>query len=208
MKFNEDSRVKIPSILHLVRLGYEYLSLKNSSPDEETNIFKDIFNKSILTINKDIEESDINRLYEDVSELLDYEDLGKAFYEKLTQESGVKLIDFENFNNNTFNVVTELTYKNSDDEFRPDIILLINGMPLVFIEVKKPNNKDGILAEKERINTRFHNSKFKKFMNITQLMIFSNNMEYDDNSPDTIEGAFYATASKNPIFNYLEKKKN
>lgn len=29
MSFNEDSRVKIPTILHLVRLGYEYLSLKN-----------------------------------------------------------------------------------------------------------------------------------------------------------------------------------
>ena len=25
MKFNEDSRVKIPSILHLTRLGYDYL---------------------------------------------------------------------------------------------------------------------------------------------------------------------------------------
>jgi type I restriction enzyme R subunit len=28
--------------------------------------------------------------------------------------------------------------------------MLINGMPLVFIEVKKPNNKDGILAERKR----------------------------------------------------------
>ena len=27
-KFNEDSRVKIPAILHLMRLGYKYLSLK------------------------------------------------------------------------------------------------------------------------------------------------------------------------------------
>jgi type I restriction enzyme R subunit len=29
MKFNEDSRVKIPTILHLMRLGYGYLSLKD-----------------------------------------------------------------------------------------------------------------------------------------------------------------------------------
>ena len=43
MKFNEDSRVKIPSILHLTRLGYEYISLKNTSWDENTNIFKDLF---------------------------------------------------------------------------------------------------------------------------------------------------------------------
>lgn len=44
-------------------------------------------------------------------------------------KSGTRIIDFENFDNNTFNVVTELTYKKDDDEFRPDIILLINGIP-------------------------------------------------------------------------------
>lgn len=43
MKFTEDSRVKIPGILHLVRLGYQYLSLKNAVWDEETNIFPNIF---------------------------------------------------------------------------------------------------------------------------------------------------------------------
>ena len=37
MVFSEDSRVKIPCILHLVRLGYRYLSLKNAIWDEETN---------------------------------------------------------------------------------------------------------------------------------------------------------------------------
>ena len=37
MVFSEDSRVKIPCILHLVRLGYGYLSLKNAIWDEETN---------------------------------------------------------------------------------------------------------------------------------------------------------------------------
>ncbi len=63
-------------------------------------------------------------------------------------------------------------------------------MPLVFIEVKKPNNKDGVLAERKRIDTRFQNKKFKKFVNITQLMVFSNNMEYNDSSPLPIEGAF------------------
>ena len=211
MKFNEDTRVKIPSILHLTRLGYEYLSLKDSSWDEDTNIFKGIFASSIKKINQKLElkDDEINRLYEDTSLLLDNDDLGLAFYEKITQVSGVKLIDFENFGNNTLNVVTELTYKNGDDEFRPDIILLINGMPLVFIEVKKPNNKEGVIAERKRINTRFQNKAFKRFVNLTQIMIFSNNMEYDDMSPEPIEGAFYATTSYDkPIFNYFREEEN
>jgi type I restriction enzyme, R subunit len=209
MKFNEDSRVKIPTILHLMRLGYKYLSLKDPKVrwDENTNIFEDIFKESILSINEGLTGLDVEQLYADVSLCLENEDLGKAFYEKLIDQSGIRLIDFQDFDNNTFNVVTELTYKKDDEEFRPDIILLINGMPLAFIEVKRPNNRDGILAEHKRIQTRFKNKKFRNFVNITQLMVFSNNMEYDDSSPQPIEGAFYATASyQKPSFNYFREE--
>ena len=207
MTFNEDSRVKIPTLLHLTRLGYTYISLKNALWDENTNIFPTVFIDSISRINPGIEKSDVERLLDEVSLLLDNEDLGKAFYERITERSGIRLIDFENFENNTFNVVTELTCKKDDEEFRPDITLLINGMPLVFIEVKKPNNQDGILAEHKRIQSRFENKKFRKFVNITQLMVFSNNMEYDNNSPMPIEGAFYATASyQKPSFNYFREE--
>ena len=209
MIFSEDSRVKIPCILHLMRLGYDYLSLKNAVWDEETNIFPDLFTNAIAKINPDLAVDEIPRLLADVKLLLDNEDLGKAFYERLTEQSGIKLIDFENFNNNSFHVVTELTYKNGDDEFRPDITLLINGLPLAFIEVKKPNNREGVLAERNRILTRSRNPKFRRFMNITQLMVFSNNMEYEDGSPQPIEGAFYASPSYDtPVFNYFREEES
>ena len=208
MAYNEDTRVKIPAILHLSRLGYKYLSLKDSTWDTETNIFKDIFFGALKNINQGVEDDDLQRLYEQISLILDNEDLGKTFYEMLLS-NGIKLIDFENFNNNSFHVVTELTCKNGEDEFRPDITLLINGMPLAFIEVKKPNNKEGILAERNRINTRFQNNKFRKFVNITQLLVFSNNMEYDNESIDQIEGAYYASTSyKNAIFNAFKEDLN
>jgi len=207
MIHNEDSRVKIPSILHLTRLGYSYLSLKGAQWDESTNIFPSLFRDSVQKINPNASPDDIARLLQEITLLLGNEDLGKAFYERLTQTSGLKLIDFENFDSNSFRVVTELTCKNGDDEFRPDITLLINGMPLVFIEVKKPNNRDGILAERNRINTRFKNPKFRRFVNITQLMVFSNNMEYDDSSPEPLEGAFYATPSyEDASFNYFREE--
>ncbi len=209
MIFSEDSRVKIPCILHLMRLGYDYLSLKNAAWDEETNIFPDLFTNAIGKINPDLAVAEISRLLADVKLLLDNEDLGKAFYERLTEQSGVKLIDFENFSNNSFHVVTELTYKNGDDEFRPDITLLINGLPLAFIEVKKPNNREGVLAERNRILTRSRNPRFRRFMNITQLMVFSNNMEYEDGSPQPIEGAFYASPSYDaPVFNYFREEES
>lgn len=207
MRFNEDTRVKIPTLLHLTRLAYTYLSLKTAQWDEETNIFPLLFREAISRINPQLEQGEIERLREDTSLLLSNEDLGKAFYEQLTQRSGTRLIDFENFDNNSFHVVTELTCKNGDDEFRPDITLLINGMPLVFIEVKKPHNRDGVLAERSRINARFQNKKFRRFINITQLMLFSNNMEYDNDSPEPLEGAFYASTSyQQAMFNYFREE--
>jgi len=167
MIFNENTRVKIPTILHLVKLGFSYISLKHAIFDDSTNIFTDIFYDSILRLNPELTEIDVRRFYDEVSLSLENEDRGKAFYEKLKDKSGIRLIDFENFDNNTFNVVTEFTCKKDDDEFRPDITLLINGMPLVFIEVKKPNNQDGVLAEHKRIENRFKNKKFRKFVNVT-----------------------------------------
>jgi len=195
MAFNENTRVKIPAILHLCRLGYKYVSLSKAKWDIPTNIFTDIFEESIQRINPDLEQGDIKRMFEDVSLVLDNEDLGEAFYNMLTATSGNKLIDFKDFSNNSFHVVTELTYKNGDDEFRPDITLLINGMPLAFVEVKKPNNQEGVLQERDRINVRFKNKKFRKFINISQVLVFSNNMEYDLESIEPIQGAFYASTS-------------
>lgn len=207
IKHNEDTRVKIPTILHLTRLGYKYLSLKEANWSIETNIFPDIFEESIGRINPEMDAADIKNYLEDLTMDLDNHDLGHVFYKKLTSRSGTKLIDFDNFLNNSLHVVTELTYKNGDDEFRPDITLLINGMPLVFIEVKKPNNKDGVIAERTRINQRFQNPKFRRFVNITQLMLFSNNMEYDDTCPEPVQGAFYASSSyTKPIFNYFREE--
>ncbi|MDC1134378.1 DEAD/DEAH box helicase family protein [Alphaproteobacteria bacterium] len=209
MKFNEDTRVKIPAILHCMRLGYEYISLKSPgcAIDGSTNIFSTVFLSSIQRINPGLSTSEANQTLNEISLSLENEDLGRAFYRKLINKSGVRLIDFENFDQNTFQVVTELTYKNGENEFRPDITLLINGMPLVFIEVKKPNNRDGIIAEHKRIQSRFGNKKFRNFANITQLMVFSNNMEYDDSSPLPVEGAFYASSSyKKPKFNYFREE--
>lgn len=133
--------------------------------------------------------------------------MGQAFYELLTATSGIKLIDFNDFKSNSFHVVTELTYKNGDDEFRPDITILVNGMPFAFVEVKKPNNQEGVLAERDRINARFKNNKFRKFINISQVLVFSNNMEYDAESIEPIQGAFYASPSySNTNFNCFREE--
>jgi type I restriction enzyme R subunit len=206
MAFNENSRVKIPALLHLMKLGYQYVPLTEQKRREDTNIFEAIFIQSLMRINPDVTKEEILRVLDEVSLELDYEDLGRKFYQRLTATSGIKLIDFKNFNNNSFHITAELTAKNGDEEFRPDITILINGMPLAFVEVKKPHNKEGVIAERSRINGRFKNKHFRRFANITQLMVFSNNMEYEDGIVEPVFGAFYATAAYADLhFNYFRE---
>lgn len=206
MSFNENSRVKIPALLHLMKLGYHYIPVSQQQRREDTNIFGDLFIDGLKRINPGVTEDELLRLLDDISLELDFEDLGRKFYERLTAKSGIKLIDFKDFDNNNFYVTTELTCKNGDEEFRPDITVLVNGMPLAFVEVKKPHNKEGILAERNRINKRFKNKHFRRFANITQLMVFSNNMEYEDGIVEPIFGAFYtASAYADLHFNYFRE---
>ena len=131
MEYSENTRVKIPALVHLTRLGYKYLSLKEEKQfiHENTNIFRNVFNNSINKINNiDLSIEETDKIIEELEILLSNDDLGKAFYNILLNGfNGIKLIDFEDENNNYFNMVTELTYKNGEEEFRPDIILLLNG---------------------------------------------------------------------------------
>lgn len=211
--FNELTRVQMPALVHLTRLGYEYYgkiteNFAGIKYDPDTNILLDVFEKQFKKINP--EKKDFyDQVLKDVRLELDNDDIGKSFYNRLVSTSPVKLIDFDNLKNNVFHCTAEFTCKRDDDEFRPDITLFVNGLPLVFIEVKKPNNTGGMLAESKRMNEiRFPNKKFRRFINITQLMIFSNNMEYDtEGGIVPIQGAFYCTAAKkSALFNCFREE--
>ena len=201
-KFNEATRVQMPAMVHLTRLGYSYFGKINEDMagnvyDPDTNILIDVFKQQFEFLNPSA-KGEFGQTFRAIRQELANDDLGKSFYKRLTTASPVRLIDFENPQNNSFHFTAEFTCKNGQDEFRPDITLFVNGLPLCFIEVKKPNNHGGMVAESKRMNLeRFPNRKFRHFINITQLMIFSNNMEYDTMGGIVpIQGAFYCTAAR------------
>lgn len=205
----EDSRVKIPALVHFTRLGYKYMSIKDKTRgldyDPDTNIFYALFIDAINRINGvAISIDDAKKIIEEIKIKLDNDDLGKSFYQLLKEGiNGLQLIDFNRKNNsdkNSYVVVTELPYESGDDNFRPDIVVLINGMPLSFVEVKRQNNREGILVERERMTRRFANPIYKKYVNITQFTVFSNNNEYDDTDIEPIQGAFYASSNYGRMF--------
>ena len=212
--FNEDTRVKVPALMHLTRLGYTYRPLHSLLLDPTTNIDVDTFTQKLKDFNKDITDSQIKLFIGQIQNMLNNEDLGREFYEKILQNKIYKVINFDETKEtkeserNVWECVTEMPCENGNDSFRPDITLLVNGLPLVFIEVKKPNNKGGMQAEYHRMNdTRLPNTKFRRFLNLTQLMVFSDNKPYDFTTPVPLQGAFYGCrAEKQMSFNVFREE--
>ena len=209
-EFSEDSRVKYPTIIHLVGMGYEYISSNTCAKPRElhepydpmTNILTEKFREAYLRLNPNSSDEDVESKLAAIQSSLDFDDLGKDFYNKHFLNSGVgRIIDLTSeeafVNNNTFQIATEMRCGDErSDNFRPDITLFVNGLPLAFIEVKKHNNNKGIEAESDRMKVRFQNRKFRRFLNITQIMGFSNDMNYADNNTNAIQGAFYAAIGR------------
>lgn len=217
LKFNEDTRVKFPATAHFLRLGYDFVTINDSEIDFETKIFINLFKPAMEKINdRKFEDSEIRTLLEEINTSIKNNDLGKSFYNWLINpEEKVKLLDFDNIQNNSFSVVTELPFSPKENtergSFRPDINILINGMPLAFLEVKKPNNEGGIQKEFDRmINQRLVNEDFRKYFNLIQLVSFSNNMEYVDDDASDVEdikyGSFYTTPNgENTTFSFFRE---
>lgn len=205
--FNEDTRVKIPATIQFLRLGYEYQSLKDIDLHTETRIAINRFKPAIELINgRSFTDEEIAALLDDIHSVIRNNDMGKAFYRWLINPlDKPRLIDFEHIENNNFAVVDELTFGKEGSEsekegsFRPDITVLINGIPLGFLEVKRPNNEGGIQVEFNRmLNKRLEKPEYKKFFNMLQVVSFSNNMEYEDEddtamAEDVKAGSFYTT---------------
>ena len=132
MIFNEDTRVKIPATIQFLRLGYNYQSMKNADIDFNTKIFINRFKKSLEKINeKEFSLDEIQSILLDIDNVIKNNDLGKEFYNWLINPiDKVKLIDFDNIENNDFAVVDELPFSieegTEEGSFRPAITILIN----------------------------------------------------------------------------------
>ncbi|WP_343353448.1 DEAD/DEAH box helicase family protein [Helicobacter mastomyrinus] len=141
--FNENTRVKIPSLLTLVRLGFEYISLNDkntkSAFHKQTNIFLTSFHSALKRLNPTIKQEHYSKIL------------------------------------------------------------------ITFVEVKIPNNIQGIQAELERAKRRFSDESFKRYFNLTQMIVYSNNTEYNETELTPINGAFYSTSYNLKLNHFREE---
>ena len=105
-QFSEATRVQMPAMVHLTRIGYTYFGKlsedKNGTVyDGDTNILLQVFEQQFKHLNPG-HEGEFLQVLKDIRKELNDDDLGRGFYNRLKAVSPVKLIDFDNIGNNTF----------------------------------------------------------------------------------------------------------
>lgn len=157
--FNEEIYEK--SILELFQnLGYTHYLGYDVERDYKNPLFMDDLD-NIYLINRGtdrnaisnaiqmIQDIDSGSLEERNDKFMDYLQNGISVnYWKDGEELStlVKLVDFENIDNNLFTVINQWTVDEKETR-RPDIVVFINGLPLVVIELKSPSREDADTSE-------------------------------------------------------------
>ena len=142
-------------------MGYEHLYAPDLERDYSSPLLDDELRSSLERINRDLPVDAINEAMAKLKNLdsgsllqkniifMDYLQNGitvKFFVKGEEQSSIVRLVDYQNVQNNFFYVVNQFTFLENGNNRRPDIILFINGLPLVLMELKSPV-KDEVGAE-------------------------------------------------------------
>ncbi len=184
--FQEDHISQIPALQFLQNLGYAYLSpeeaLQLRGGKSSAVLLEGVLEAQLRKINRiqykggvyEFSDSNvqagINALKdvplqegliaanESVYNLLT---LGKALEQSIDGDKKsytLQYIDWKNPGNNTFHVTEEFSVQRagSHEHYRPDIVLFVNGIPLVVIECKRPDIKEPI---KEAISQHLRNQQ-------------------------------------------------
>ena len=133
-------------------------------------ILPDVFRKALLRINPQIDPETIENIVREFRKDYtgtDMVDTNYKFYNKIRNGIKVKvrkqhhedfdivkLIDFDNIDNNDFHCVNQMWIKGHFNYRRPDVLLFINGLPVVFIELKNSTVKIDEAYQKNLISYR------------------------------------------------------
>ena len=188
-QFSEDDLEQV-ALEWLQSLGYDYkkgneISMTGLTPERKSDkdvVLHERLEKALRKINSDIHPRFIEQAIHELTlekspnllennltfhenlingiEVEDYDDEGQSIVEI------VKIVDFEHPQNNDFLAVNQFTVVNGDYTKRPDIVLFINGLPIVVIELKNSTN------ETVGVEDGYHQLETYK-MRIPQLFTFN-----------------------------------
>lgn len=160
MTFTEDNYEKALIAL-FDNLGYQYLYGPNVERDYYTPFYKEQLVDSLHTINSNKPEIAINEAITklkdiDTGSLIQKNELFMDYLQhgiemsyhngKEQQHEIIYLIDYTHINRNCFQVINQWTFVEHSEK-RADIIIFINGLPLVVIELKSPSREETDASE-------------------------------------------------------------
>lgn len=162
-------------------------------------VLPDVLLKSLRRLNPDVDEKILLQIVKDLRKDFTATDIVATNYKLYNQlrnnikvavrKNGkddfvfVRLIDFEEAQNNTFTAVSQMWIKGKVYFRRPDVLIFVNGLPLVFIELK-----NSIVKVEEA-----YNKNLKDYIRDTPNLFAFNQICVLSNGLDTKLGAFNST---------------
>lgn len=159
LRINEDWFEQV-IVEHLVdNLGYDHLygpDVRRSSDDYRDVFLPDVLPDALTRINKGLPSAAIDEAILKISNVEggtleqrnetfnDYLQSGvevRYFDGEQDRDEIVRLLDFDDPGNNDFHVVNQWTFVEYSEK-RPDVIVFVNGMPLVMFELKSPSREE------------------------------------------------------------------
>jgi len=200
-KLTETTLTEQPTIDWLKELGYEYQFGPDISPgglflerdDFREVVLKKRLKKALQKINPQFSEKIINDAVEQVIrvEHPNLEIANKMFYEMLNRgvvvevkkENGetrgdfVKLVDFENPENNDFLVVNQFVIQGLEGVRRPDVIVFLNGIPIAVFELKNPVSEDATIQTAYKQVMQEYKKDIPDLFKYNQIIVVSDLLE-------------------------------
>lgn len=194
-----ESEIEEFAIEFLESLGYQYLYGPDIAPDgirPERESFEDVLllerlRKAVKRINPTIPQDSIEDAIKQIQRLNSPELIAnnEAFHRMLTEgikvtyqrggeERGdlVWLIDFKNPENNDFFVVNQFTVIENGVNKRPDVVLFVNGLPLVIIELKNPADENATVKSAYK-QLQTYKQTISSLFTYNEILVISDGLE-------------------------------
>lgn len=154
------------SVIELFRndLEYEYVYGPDIERDFHSPLYDDVLEDALFRLNKDLPNDAIQdalfklknfengELVQKNDTFMDYLQNGipvRYFVDGEERSSIVYLVDYDNPDNNSFIVANQWTFIENSNK-RPDVIIFLNGLPVVIMELKSPSRKETDASEAYR----------------------------------------------------------
>ncbi|MEH1856773.1 MAG: HsdR family type I site-specific deoxyribonuclease [Nostoc sp.] len=208
---SEASAVQRPMLKYAYQIGWEYLTSKEALQRREgkeddkrkERYFADVLRSQLIKLNpgvvtdNNVDEilrrlRNIDSTIEGNREALNWlQGKQSIFVAQENRDRNITLIDFNNPENNIFQVTDEWSQKGVKFPNRADIIFLINGIPVAIAETKGEKKTDGLALGIDQIR-RYHNQTpellaFPQVFEVTELWNFWYGLTWNTNRKNLFE---------------------